>query len=229
MAFLQEKTAIFPLTEAPPVNELDTSVNLFRKTYFMTHIHLINGAKPFAHSPGRLNRTLQSLAATCLEEAGMTVSQTTIDDGYAVDEEIRAIQKADTVIYQFPGWWMGTPWPLKKYMDEVFTEAHGLFYGSDGRSRHDPSRHYGSGGLLQGKRFMVSTTWNAPLEAFEDEEQFFGGGGIDAVLFPFYRAHAFLGMKRLPTFLATDVMKNPDIDAIKTAYRQHLERVIITP
>ncbi|MCT6856003.1 MAG: NAD(P)H-dependent oxidoreductase, partial [Bombella apis] len=120
------------------------------------------------------------------------------------------------------------PWPLKKYMDEVFTEAHGIFYKNDGRSRHDPTKLYGSGGLLQGKRFMVSTTWNAPLEAFEEPHQFFHGGGIDAVLVPFYRAHAFLGMERLPTFLATDVMKNPDIEAITTAYQHHLERVILT-
>ncbi len=193
----------------------------------MTHIHLINGAKPFAHSAGKLNQTLQNLAATCLQEHGLSVSQTVIDEGYDVESEIRAIQKADIVIYQFPGWWMGTPWPLKKYMDEVFTQAHGLFYSNDGRSRHDPSKLYGSGGLLQGKRFMVSTTWNAPLEAFEDRNQFFGGGGIDAVLFPFYRAHAFLGMDRLPTFLATDVMKNPDVPAMEAAYRRHIEQVII--
>lgn len=195
----------------------------------MSHCHLINGAKPFAHSPGRLNHTLQTLAAAHLEKAGFTVSQTVIDDGYDVDQEIQAIQKAEIVIYQFPGWWMGTPWPLKKYMDEVFTQAHGIFYTNDGRSRHDPSKHYGSGGLLHGKRFMVSTTWNAPLEAFEDKAQFFNGGGIDAVLFPFYRAHAFLGMERLPTFLATDVMKNPDVDRLKDAYRQHLDRVILSP
>ena len=193
----------------------------------MTHIHLINGAKPFAHSSGKLNHTLQTLAASLLEGAGFGVGQTIIDEGYDTEGEIKAILKADIIIYQFPGWWMGTPWPLKKYMDEVFTQAHGLFYSSDGRSRHDPSKHYGSGGLLQGKRFMVSTTWNAPLEAFEDDVQFFGGGGIDAVLFPFYRAHAFLGMDRLPTFLATDVMKNPDVEGIKTAYRHHIEQVIL--
>lgn len=195
----------------------------------MAHIHLINGAKPFAHSAGELNKTLQDLAAACLHDHGLSVSQTVIDEGYDVEDEIKAFQKAETIIYQFPGWWMGTPWPLKKYMDSVFTQAHGVFYSNDGRSRHEPSKHYGSGGLLQGKRFMVSTTWNAPLEAFEDKEQFFDGGGIDAVLFPFYRAHAFLGMQKLPTFLATDVMKNPNIDAIKAAYRRHIEQVIITP
>ncbi|MUG90738.1 NAD(P)H-dependent oxidoreductase [Bombella sp. ESL0385] len=194
----------------------------------MTHCHLINGAKAFAHSAGRLNQTLQDYTATFLTSSGISISQTIIDHHYSIEEEIKAFQKADIILYQFPGWWMGTPWPLKKYMDEVFTEAHGIFYKNDGRSRHDPTKLYGSGGLLQGKRFMVSTTWNAPLEAFEEPHQFFHGGGIDAVLFPFYRAHAFLGMERLPTFLATDVMKNPDIEAITTAYQHHLERVILT-
>lgn len=194
----------------------------------MTHCHLINGAKSFAHSAGRLNQTLHDFAATHLAKSGIGISQTIIDHGYDIASEIKAFKKADIILYQFPGWWMGTPWPLKKYMDEVFTQAHGIFYSNDGRSRHDPTKLYGSGGLLQGKRFMVSTTWNAPLEAFEDPSQFFNGGGIDAVLFPFYRAHAFLGMERVPTFLATDVMKNPNIEAIKTAYQQHLERIVLT-
>ncbi|PHI96374.1 NADPH quinone reductase MdaB [Parasaccharibacter apium] len=193
----------------------------------MTHCHLINGAKAFAHSAGKLNQTLQEHAAALLVKTGFTISQTIIEQGYNLDDEIKAFQNADIILYQFPGWWMGTPWPLKKYMDDVFTEAHGIFYKNDGRSRHDPTKHYGSGGLLHGKRFMVSTTWNAPLEAFEEPNQFFNGGGIDTVLFPFYRAHAFLGMERLPTFLATDVMKNPNLPALKEAYQKHIERVIL--
>ncbi|VFS38584.1 modulator of drug activity B [Escherichia coli] len=56
---------------------------------------------------------------------------------------------------------MGAPWTVKKYIDDVFTEGHGTLYASDGRTRKDPSKKYGSGGLVQGKKYMLSLTWNA--------------------------------------------------------------------
>ncbi len=27
------------------------------------------------------------------------------------------------IILQMPGWWMGTPWTVKRYLDEVLTKA----------------------------------------------------------------------------------------------------------
>lgn len=66
-------------------------------------------------------------------------------------EEVQNFLWADVVIWQMPGWWMGAPWTVKKYMDDVFTEGHGSLYASDGRTRSDASKKYGSGGLVQGK------------------------------------------------------------------------------
>ena len=66
-------------------------------------------------------------------------------------------------------------------MDDVFTEGHGSLYASDGRTRSDASKKYGSGGLVQGKKYMLSLTWNAPMEAFTDKDQFFHGVGVDGV------------------------------------------------
>ncbi|WP_422917560.1 NAD(P)H-dependent oxidoreductase [Salinicola tamaricis] len=65
---------------------------------------------------------------------------------------------------------------MKRYLDEVFTAGHGSLYASDGRSRQDPSRQYGSGGLLQGRRYLLSLTWNAPREAFDSPGDFSRGG-----------------------------------------------------
>ena len=42
-----------------------------------------------------------------------------------LSSEIEKYLWADTVIYQMPGWWMGEPWILKKYIDDVFTIGHG--------------------------------------------------------------------------------------------------------
>lgn len=190
----------------------------------MKNILLINAKKALGHSGGRLNTTLHEAAVDTLNEMGLNTRQTTIDNGYQVDEELQKFAWADAIIYQMPGWWMGPPWILKKYMDEVFTAGYGLLYQNDGRSDSDPSKKYGSGGLSQNKRYMLSVTWNAPQEAFDDPRQFFEGVGVDGVYMPFHKANAFLGMSPLPTFLCTNVMKDPQVDKYLAAYRTHLQK-----
>lgn len=191
----------------------------------MSKILIINAMKKFAHSNGELNLTLHQAAADFLRQAGHQVKETIVDQGYDIEEEIEKYMWADTVIYQQPGWWMGTPWILKKYIDEIFTEGHGRLYQSDGRSRSDASKKYGSGGLIQGKTYMLSVTWNAPQEAFDDPAQFFEGVGVDGVYLPFHKANQFLGMTPLPTFLCTDVMKQPDVENNIKRLHQHLAEV----
>ncbi|KAA3667776.1 NAD(P)H-dependent oxidoreductase [Pectobacterium carotovorum] len=189
----------------------------------MQNILLINAGKSFAHSKGELNHTLTDAATSFLRDKGHDVRVTVVDNGYDIEQEIQNYLWADTIIYQMPGWWMDTPWILKKYIDEVFTAGHGSLYASDGRSRSDVSKKYGSGGLLQGRKYMLSLTWNAPLEAFEDPEQFFHGVGVDGVYLPFHKANQFIGLSPLPTFICNDVMKAPDVPTYLANYRQHLD------
>ncbi|WP_174869180.1 NAD(P)H-dependent oxidoreductase [Pectobacterium polaris] len=189
----------------------------------MQNILLINAGKSFAHSKGELNHTLTDVAASFLRDKGHDVRVTAVDNGYDIEQEIQNYLWADTIIYQMPGWWMDTPWILKKYIDEVFTAGHGSLYASDGRSRSDASKKYGSGGLLQGRKYMLSLTWNAPLEAFNDPEQFFHGVGVDGVYLPFHKANQFIGLSPLPTFICNDVMKEPDVPTYLANYRQHLD------
>ncbi|ASY75679.1 NAD(P)H-dependent oxidoreductase [Pectobacterium polaris] len=189
----------------------------------MQNILLINAGKSFAHSKGELNQTLTDVAANFLRDKGHDVRVTIVDNGYDIEQEIQNYLWADTIIYQMPGWWMDTPWILKKYIDEVFTAGHGSLYASDGRSRSDASKKYGSGGLLQGRKYMLSLTWNAPLEAFNDPEQFFHGVGVDGVYLPFHKANQFIGLSLLPTFICNDVMKEPDVPTYLANYRQHLD------
>lgn len=189
----------------------------------MQNILLIDAGKSFAHSKGELNHTLTDVAASFLRDKGHDVRVTVVDNGYDIEQEIQNYLWADTIIYQMPGWWMDTPWILKKYIDEVFTAGHGSLYASDGRSRSDASKKYGSGGLLQGRKYMLSLTWNAPLEAFNDPEQFFHGVGVDGVYLPFHKANQFIGLSLLPTFICNDVMKEPDVPTYLANYRQHLD------
>ncbi|BAU73517.1 NAD(P)H-dependent oxidoreductase [Metapseudomonas furukawaii] len=191
----------------------------------MKKILLLNGGKQFAHSNGQYNDTLHDAALAYLDRAGFDLKETRIDAGYDADEEVRKILWADGVIYQMPGWWMGAPWTVKRYLDEVFTAGHGSLYANDGRTRSDASQKYGSGGLIQGKRYMLSLTWNAPRQAFEDPSDFFEGKGVDAVYFPFHKANQFLGMSALPSFLCVDVMKRPNIEADVKRYEAHLAQV----
>lgn len=191
----------------------------------MKKILLINGGKQFAHSNGQYNATLHEAAIAYLDHAGYDVKETFVDGGYDIQEEVQKILWADVVIYQMPGWWMGAPWTLKQYIDEVFTAGHGSLYANDGRTRSDASQKYGSGGLLKGKQYMISATWNAPQQAFDDPSDFFEGKGVDAVYFPFHKANQFLGMSPLPTFLCVDVMKRPDIEGDVARYQQHLAKM----
>lgn len=191
----------------------------------MSQILIIDAGKAFAHSKGELNHTLTHVAASFLRDAGHQVDVTVVDDGYVVADEIEKYLAADTIIYQMPGWWMGEPWTLKKYIDEVFTEGHGKLYASDGRTRSDAAKKYGSGGLLQGKNYMLSLTWNAPLQAFTDPEQFFEGVGVDGLYLHFHKANQFLGMDGLPTFICNDVIKQPDIAGDIARYRTHLSEI----
>ncbi|MCW6556569.1 NAD(P)H-dependent oxidoreductase [Yersinia ruckeri] len=188
----------------------------------MSNILIINAMKEFSHSKGELNHTLTTEAVECLQELGHQVKITVVDQGYDIETEIENFLWADTLIYQMPAWWMGPPWTLKKYIDDVFTEGHGRLYQSDGRTRSDDNKKYGSGGLLQGKTYMLSVTWNAPVEAFTDPEQFFHGVGVDGVYLPIHKANQFLGMEPLPTFMCNDVIKQPDIAGDIARYRQHL-------
>ncbi|WAG80692.1 NAD(P)H-dependent oxidoreductase [Metapseudomonas furukawaii] len=191
----------------------------------MKKILLLNGGKQFAHSNGQYNDTLHDAALAYLDRAGFDLKETRIDAGYDAEEEVRKILWADGVIYQMPGWWMGAPWTVKRYLDEVFTAGHGSLYANDGRTRSDASQKYGSGGLIQGKRYMLSLTWNAPRQAFDDPSDFFEGKGVDAVYFPFHKANQFLGMSALPSFLCVDVMKRPNIEADVKRYEAHLAQV----
>lgn len=191
----------------------------------MKNILLINGAKTFAHSNGQLNDTLTELAQHVLSGLGHQVQVTRADSEYDAKAEVEKFLWADTVIYQMPGWWMGAPWTVKKYIDDVFTEGHGSLYANDGRSRSDASKKYGSGGLIHDKNYMLSLTWNAPMDAFNDAEQFFHGVGVDGVYLPFHKANQFLGMQTLPTFIVNDVIKAPEVEAYMAQYRDHLTQV----
>lgn len=183
---------------------------------------LINGSKKFGNDGTRLNATLQSVAKEELESKGYKVLETIIDKGYKVEEELKKIKDSHLIIYQMPAWWMGEPWIVKKYIDEVFLAGVGVLFANDGRSRADESLKYGSGGLARDKRVMLSVTWNAPKEAFIESNGFFEGVGVEGVYLHLRKIHEFCGMEWLPIFMCNDVVKNPQVERYITKYREHI-------
>jgi len=188
-------------------------------------IYLINGAKEFGTSFRKLNDTLHNKAKDTLSKLGHEIKEVIIDKGYDVNEEMANLKWADSLIYQFPAWWMSEPWIVKKYIDEVYLQGYGILFSGDGRSREDTSKKYGSGGLAHNKSYMLCSTWNAPLEAFEDKSQFFEGKGVDYAFTHLHKAHQFLAMRKLPSFMCNDVVKNPQIQIYLNAYEAHLQKV----
>ena len=138
---------------------------------------------------------------------------TQVGDNYDVKEEVEKFKWADLVIYHTPIWWFQIPFGFKKYIDEVFTEGHqNGIYASDGRSRKNPNINYGTGGLMHGKKYMLTTSWNAPKTAFTLENEFFNQKSVDeGVMFGFHRMNAFTGMELLATHHFHDMEKNADV------------------
>lgn len=188
----------------------------------MSNVLIINGSAKWHGSGGTLTRSFVELATDVLKSLGHQVTVTCVDCDFSVDEEVKKILAADTILVQFPAWWMNPPWQFKRYEDEVFLDPR--INGGDGRSRSDATRLYGRGGVCINKTYMLSSTWNAPQEAFEDPLQFFDGKGIDAVLIPVHKTFEFLGMRPLPSFMANDVLKNPRIAEDLDRFKIHLIR-----
>jgi len=193
----------------------------------MKKIFIINGAHKFAHSGGEFNKTLASWTTNFFEQSGdYEIKYTDISDGYDPEEEVKKFVWADVIIYHTPIWWFQVPNGLKEYIDEVFTAGHqnGIYF-SDGRRSANPTRNYGTGGLLQGRKYMLTTTWNAPKEAFTIEGEFFNQHSEDDVMFGFHQMNAFVGLSPIESFHFHDVTKNPNIEQSEKDYLKHLEKI----
>ncbi|SEM49836.1 modulator of drug activity B [bacterium A37T11] len=194
----------------------------------MVKIFVINGGQHFAHSLGRFNKTLLELDQSFfVANNGFELRITDINDPYELNKEVDNYVWADVIIYHTPIWWFSLPYKLKEYIDKVFTAGHrkGMFR-SDGRKSENPDVNYGTGGTMQGRKYMVTTTWNAPETAFTLPGEFFNQTSVDdGVLFGFHRMNAFLSLQCIQGIHFHDLEKNVTqerIDRYKNAYLHHL-------
>jgi modulator of drug activity B len=178
-------------------------------------------------SEGKLNLAFMELAKTFFVERGHQVVETFIERGYKPEEEVNKHLAADVVILQTPVNWFSAPWIYKKYVDEVFNVGLStkVLLEGDGRTRKDPSKQYGTGGKMQGRKFMISATWNAPKETFDNPNSvLYAGKGTADLFLPITSNYKFCGYNILPAFGIFDIFKNPDVPHALEDYKRHLEK-----
>ena len=179
----------------------------------MKKVLIINGHQYYdVVARGELTQKYIDKATKFFLDNGFEVKHTNIENGYKTEEECEKFEWADAVLFQYPVYWMGVPWITKKYFDETFTQ--GRHYTSDGRSRSDESKLYGSGGLLQGKKYMLSLTYNCPDSAFDNKNSLFDGLSLDEAHVAVHKTFQFCGLKPMETYSVHDIFKG-DLDLNK--------------
>ena len=179
-------------------------------------------------SEGKLNAAFLQAAKDFFTSKSIQVLETKVEDDYIPEEEVEKHMEADIVILQTPVNWFGAPWIYKKYVDEVFTSglSSQKFLTGDGRTRTDPTRQYGSGGMMQGKKFMICATWNAPEEAFGNPAQeLFQGKNTSDLFLNITSNYRFCGCDTIAGFNCFDIFKNENIVNDLVNYSTHLNSV----
>ncbi len=192
----------------------------------MKNVLIINGHQRYAQiAEGNLTKIFIDTASEFLSAKGFDVKHSVVESNYDVKEELEKFAWADYFIVQYPVYWMGVPWITKKYIDEIFSAGVGtVTYENDGRSRSDASKRYGSGGLMQGKKYMLSLTYNCPTSEFDNKEGFFDGLSLDEANIATHKTFQFCGVEPMKTYSIHDIFKGDlDIETQKSKFKAILE------
>jgi modulator of drug activity B len=196
----------------------------------MKKVLLINTHLTYPNwSEGTLNDAFFKKAMDFFTTKYYEVLETQVEAGYNAEEEVEKHLQADIIILQTPVNWFGAPWIYKKYVDEVFNSGlqSQKFLTGDGRTREDTNRQYGTGGKLQGKKFMICATFNAPAESFDNpSQQLMQGKGTSDLFLNITSNYSFCGVEILPGYNCFDIFKDGDINKDLENYPAHLTKVI---
>lgn len=189
----------------------------------MAHVLILNLHQKYeGFANGGLNAAIAAEAAAYFRANGYDVETTVIEEGYDVAEELEKFRRADLFFVQSPVYWMGLPWRGKKYVDEVFSGGNGtVTFKNDGRA---DGGKYGSGGLMKGKRYMLSFTYNCPAVEFNNPDGFFEGLSVDGANVALHKTFQFCGAAPVESFSVHDVYGAFDLDAALERLRTLLGR-----
>ena len=168
----------------------------------MKNVLIINGHQRYDEvAEGNLTKRYINSASEFFEKNGFNVKHSVVESDYNIKEEVEKFVWADYILLQHPVYWMGVPWITKKYIDEVFSAGdHNGLYINDGRTRSDASKRYGSGGLMQGTKYMLSLTYNCPTSEFSAKDGFFDGLSLDEANIATHKTFQFCGAEPLETY-----------------------------
>ena len=196
----------------------------------MKTVLLINTHLTYTNwTEGKLNDSFIQVAKTFFDLNGFKILQTEVEEGYNPEEEVEKHLAADIIILQTPVNWFGAPWIYKKYVDEVFNSGlHSKkMLSGDGRTKEDVTKQYGTGGKLQGKKFMICATFNAPAESFGNASQQLMQGKSTADLFLNITSnYKFCAVEILPGYNCFDIFKNGNIVKDLEYYPIYLAKVL---
>jgi len=196
----------------------------------MKNVLIINGHQRYDEvAEGNLTKMYIDSASEFFQKNGFNVKHSVVESDYDIKEEVEKFVWADYIVLQYPVFWMGVPWITKKYIDEVFSAGdHNGLYINDGRTRSDASKRYGSGGLMQGTKYMISLTYNCPTSEFSDKDGFFDGLSLDEANIATHKTFQFCGAEPLETYAIHDIFKGDlDMDSELKRFRDTLERNFI--
>jgi len=196
----------------------------------MKNVLIVNGHQRYDQvAEGNLTKMYIKAASEFFEKNGFNLKHSVVESDYDVKEEVEKFVWADYILFQYPVYWMGVPWMTKKYIDEVFSAGdHNGLYINDGRSRDDVTKRYGSGGLMQGTKYMLSLTYNCPDSEFSAKDGFFDGLSLDEANVATHKTFQFCGAEPLETYAVHDIFKGDlDMDRELEKFRKVLEKNFI--
>jgi len=175
----------------------------------MKNVLIINGHQRYENiAEGNLTKDYINKAEEFLNNNNFSIKHSIVESNYNIQEEIEKFAWSDYIIVQYPVYWMGVPWITKKYIDEVFSAgANTVTYANDGRSSKDASKKYGSGGLMNGKKYMLSLTYNCPISEFSNKDGFFDGLSLDEANIATHKTFQFCGASAMESYSVHDIFK----------------------
>ncbi len=176
----------------------------------MKNVLIINGHQRYENiAEGNLTRAYIDIADKFLTKNKFNVKHSVVESEYDIKNEVEKFNWADYFIVQYPVYWMGVPWITKKYIDEIFSAGVGsVTYLDDGRSREDLSKKYGSGGLMKNKKYMISLTYNCPINEFDNKDGFFDGLSLDEANIATHKTFQFCGVKPMKSYSVHNIFKS---------------------
>ena len=196
----------------------------------MKNVLIINGHQKYDQvAEGKLTNMYIDSASESFKKNNFNLKHSVVESDYNIKEEVEKFVWADYILFQYPVYWMGVPWITKKYIDEVFSAGdHNGLYLNDGRTRGDATKRYGSGGLMQGTKYMISLTYNCPTSEFSTKDGFFDGLSIDEANVATHKTFQFCGAEPLETYSVHDIFKGDlDISSELKKFTKLLEKNFI--